>query len=181
MKPIARAAIATAAALCATVLSFSWSEQGRVSLSVEKAQARVGRPLTPGSVAGVARRQNRRAAWGYGGYGYGLAGAAAVGTAAAVASSPYYRPGYYSGGPYYGPGSYAGGPYYHPGVWGARAAYTAPAASTEAPAWNLMTSYHEGGPWYGFSGWDDYKARNGIVCTPGTLVKGADGVHYPCQ
>jgi hypothetical protein len=58
------------------------------------------------SVAGVARRNNRRAAYGYAA-GVGLAGAAAVGAAA------YYRgSGYYSGGPYYqGTGYYAGGPY----------------------------------------------------------------------
>ena len=39
---------------------------------VSQAQARVGRPLTPASVAGVNRRQNRRAY---------VAGAAAVGAA----------------------------------------------------------------------------------------------------
>jgi hypothetical protein len=80
--------IATSTLLCTVLLSFGWSEQGGVSLSVESAQARVGRPLTPVSVAGVARRHDRRAAYGYG-YGAGVAGAAAVGTAAAVASSPY--------------------------------------------------------------------------------------------
>src|SRR6266436_8338021 len=100
-------AIATSAFACATLLSFSWSEQRGVSLSVESAQARVGRPLTPVSVAGVARRQNRRAV-----YGAGLAGAAVVGTAAAVAAAPYYGgAGYYSGGPYYQGGGYARGPY----------------------------------------------------------------------
>jgi hypothetical protein len=40
-------AIATSAFACATLLSFSWSEQRGVSLSVESAQARIGRPLTP--------------------------------------------------------------------------------------------------------------------------------------
>src|SRR6516225_45140 len=58
-------AIATSAFACATLLSFNWSEQRGVSLSVESAQARVGHPLTPVSVAGVARRQNRRAAYRY--------------------------------------------------------------------------------------------------------------------
>lgn len=171
MKSFAKAAIASSAAVCAMLFSFSWSEQGGASLSVESAQARVGRPLTPMSGAGVARRQYRRAA-----YGYGLAGAAAVGTAAAVAGSPYYG--------YPGPGYYGGG-YYGPGAWGARAAYygPAPAASTAAapPPWSLTTAYYSGGPWYGYSGWDDYKTRNAIVCTPGTMIKGADGVQYPCQ
>jgi hypothetical protein len=70
----------------AGLFSFGWSEQSGVSLSVEKAEARIGRPLTPMSVAGVARRQNRRA-----GYGYGYGAAAAVGTAAAIgATAPYY-------------------------------------------------------------------------------------------
>ena len=69
---------------CAALLSFSWSEQRGVSLSVESAQARVGRPLTPVSVAGVARRQTRRAVYGAGVVG---AGAAAVGTAAAIGTA----------------------------------------------------------------------------------------------
>src|SRR6516162_681481 len=88
-------AIATSAFACATLLSFNWSEQRGVSLSIESAQARVGRPLTPVSVAGVARRQNRRAAYGYGGYGYGRYGygAAAVGTGAVAAG--YYGNRYY--------------------------------------------------------------------------------------
>lgn len=63
----------------ATLLSVGGSEQHGVSLSVESAQARVGRPLTPVSVAGVARRQNRRAAYGYG-YGYGAVAAATAPT-----------------------------------------------------------------------------------------------------
>jgi hypothetical protein len=45
---------------------------------VAQAQARVGRPGTPMSVAGVNRRQNRRAY-----YGTAAVGAAAVGAAAA--------------------------------------------------------------------------------------------------
>ena len=103
MKQVSRSAIAIAAFACSAILSFGWSEQGGISLSVESAQARVGRPLTPVSVAGVARRQTRRAM-----YGYGVAGAVAVGAAATVAAGSYYGgPGYYSGGP----GYYSGGPY----------------------------------------------------------------------
>ena len=46
-------AIATTTVTCATLLpSFGWSEQRGASLSIESAQARVGRPLTPVSVAG---------------------------------------------------------------------------------------------------------------------------------
>jgi hypothetical protein len=112
MKQVSKSAIAVAAFACSAIFSFGWSEHGGISLSVESAEARIGRPATPGSVAGVARRQTRR------GYGYGAAGAAAVGaavvgTAAAVAATNYYGgPGYYSGGPYYpGAGYGAGGPY----------------------------------------------------------------------
>src|SRR5215510_4028745 len=103
MKQTTKAVIATSAVACATLFSFSWSEQRGVSLSVEDAQARVGRPLTPVSVAGVARRQDRRAAYGYGA-GVGLAGAAAVG----AATSPWGWGGnrYYTGAGYYGGGPY---------------------------------------------------------------------------
>src|SRR5260370_42638822 len=109
-------AIAASTFACAALLSFGWSEQRGLSLSVETAEARVGRPSTPVSVAGVARRQNRRA-----GYGAGVvvgAGAAAVGTAAAVAAtSPNWG---WGGDPYRtGPGYYAGGPYYGGPVRGA--------------------------------------------------------------
>jgi hypothetical protein len=108
MKYVRKAALAASVVACAALFSFGWSEQGGISLSVESAQARVGRPLTPVSVAGVARRQTRRSV-----YGAGIAGAAAVGTAAAVAAAPYYGgAGYYSGGPYYhGAQYYARGPY----------------------------------------------------------------------
>jgi hypothetical protein len=118
-------AIGASTFACAALLSFGWSEQRGLSLSVEKAEARVGRPLTPVSVAGVARRQNRRAAYGAGVVG---AGAAAVGTAAAIgtagaiaATSPNWG---WGGNPYQtGTGYYAGGPYYGGSVRGAGAAY----------------------------------------------------------
>jgi len=106
-------AIATSAFSCATLLSFGWSEQSGVSLSVESAQARIGRPWTPLSVAGVARRHYRRAAY----------GAAVVG--AGLATGAYYG-GYPSG--YYGAyGGYPSGYYgayggYPSGYYGAYAA-----------------------------------------------------------
>src|SRR4029450_3315664 len=34
-----------------------------------------------------------------------------------------------------------------------------------------VTAYYAGGPWYGYSGWDDYAARNSIKCKPGGTVK----------
>src|SRR5246127_5331132 len=108
MKQIVLKTLAvTSTFACATLLSFSWSGQDGVSLSVESAQARVGRPLTPVSVAGVARRQNRRAAYRYD--AAGIAGpmavdyagiAAAAGTAAAVGATT--SPGWgWGGNPYY--------------------------------------------------------------------------------
>ena len=63
-----------------------------------------------------------------------------------------------------------------------------------------MRAYYAGGPWCGvdtgvfgpaggvwggnyscYSGWADYVARNGIVCDPGTVIKGGDGILYMCQ
>jgi hypothetical protein len=168
---LTKIAIAASTFACTALLSFGWSEQRGVSLLVESAQARVGRPLTPVSVAGVARRHARRGVYGAGVVG---AGAAAVGTAAAVAgSSPYYT----------GTGYYGGGPYYGGAVGGARAAYYggAPASTSDGQPWHAVRAYYTGGPWYGYSGWDDYAARNGIVCTPGSLVKAANGAMHLCQ
>jgi hypothetical protein len=48
---------------CAMVASIQWDASG-VTLSVDSAQARVGRPLTPVSAAGVARRTTRRHVYG---------------------------------------------------------------------------------------------------------------------
>ena len=77
-------------ALAATVgfgflfLSDDVSLKHGVSFS-SHAEARIGRPLTPMSYAGVARRTTRRAV--YRGAAVGVAAGAAVGAAA------YYRPG----------------------------------------------------------------------------------------
>ena len=155
MKKVRKAAIAVSAFACAAIFSFDWSKQDGILMSVESAQARVGRPLTPVSVAGVARRQTRRAV-----YGAGIAGAAVVGTAAAVAAAPYYGgTGYNTGSRYYGgAGYYAGGPNYQ------------------------GNRYNTGGPYaaYGYPA-QDYATRNGFVCQPGTLVRLDDGRQYPCQ
>jgi len=62
--------IAAAALFAAMPLSLHFTK-ATPSLAIDQAQARVGRPLTPMSVAGVNRRVNRRAYY----------GAAAVGTA----------------------------------------------------------------------------------------------------
>ncbi len=74
MKKISvkQALLATATLAFGALASISWSSGEGPSVGVESAQARVGRPLTPVSVAGVARRQTRRA----------VVGGAAVGAAA---------------------------------------------------------------------------------------------------
>lgn len=102
-------------------VSLQFSQDG-VSVSLDKANAVIGRPLTPGSVAGVNRRVHRRAArrayhydaaagtatpyenqnwgnWNGAGPGYGVA------RAAVAASTPYNNGnwGYWNGaGPAYG-------------------------------------------------------------------------------
>ena len=67
-------------------------------------------------------------------------------------------------------------------------------------SWYAVRAYYTGGPWCGvgggygygtaggwggswtcYSGWDDYKGRNGIGCDPGTVFKGGDGIMYVCQ
>ena len=61
-----RTVIATSAAACVALLSFSWSEHRGVSLGVESAEARVDRPSSPAKGARVAHRQSRRSVSGNG-------------------------------------------------------------------------------------------------------------------
>ena len=62
MKRLTVACTALAACmLCATPVSLHWSPTTALSLTVDSADARIGRPLTPMSVAGVNRRVLRRA------------------------------------------------------------------------------------------------------------------------
>src|SRR5215472_8983246 len=93
MKRLSALGIIVAATLCcAAPLSLHWSPAKSPSLSVDTADARVGRPLTPISVAGVNRRAHRRAYYG------AAAGAAAVGAVAAGAASAHgYGYGYDNG------------------------------------------------------------------------------------
>ena len=129
---LGKAALAVSVFTCATMLSFDWSEQKGVSLSIERAQAQMDDPYTPG----VARRQARRAA----------AGVAAVGAGAVAAGAT---------AAYYGSG---GGPYAYYGDGGSAAYYGGP------------------GVWS-----QDYAARNGIICQPGTMVRLDDGLMHRCQ
>ena len=61
MKKLSMLGIVVGAALLtATPFSLQWSQKN-VALSLYSADARVGQPLTAGSVAGVHRRAARRA------------------------------------------------------------------------------------------------------------------------
>jgi hypothetical protein len=120
-------AIATSTFACAALLSFGWSPQGGVSLSVDKAQAYtrvVVRPYLHGPYSVL----NGGLPW-------------------------YAVTAYYAGGPWCG---------VRAGVFG-----------TAGGVW--------GGNWTCYSGWADYQQRNAIVCEPGTVIKGGDGILYMCQ
>src|SRR5262245_18525086 len=112
--------IVGAALLSAAPFSLQWSQKN-VALSLDSADARVGRPLTATSVAGVNRRAHRRAyrravyagavAAGVGAYGYGsyygysspaYSGYAPYGSYSSSYAAPY---GYSYARPY---GSYGG-------------------------------------------------------------------------
>jgi hypothetical protein len=116
MKKLSLFAISVSGALvCAAVpASFNWSP---TTFSLDTAEARVGRPLTATSVAGVSRRVHRRE------YRRAAAGAAVggavVGGAAAGAyvgaPAPAYRPGPAPApgpGPAVAVGGFYGGPGY---------------------------------------------------------------------
>ena len=101
-----------AALLTAAPFSLQWSQK-TVALSLDSADARIGRPLTPLSVAGVHRRAYRRAV-------YGTAAAYGVGSYYGASGYGYPAYGYGSYGyPAYGYGSYASG---YPG-YGYRSLY----------------------------------------------------------
>lgn len=60
LKP--RKYLSAAAVVAAVIATEGWlaGQSGQASFIIAEAEARVGRPLTPGSVAGVARRTTRR-------------------------------------------------------------------------------------------------------------------------
>ena len=91
-----------AALVCAAVpASLNWSQANVALLSLDRAEARIGRPLTPVSVAGINRRVHRRD------YRRAVATGAAVGIAAGAAAGAYV------GGP---PVAYEPGPPVEPGL-----------------------------------------------------------------
>jgi hypothetical protein len=63
-----------------------------------------------------------------------------------------------------------------------------PYYTTTGLSWYAVRAYYFGGPWsgvaaapYSWAGWAAYAAGNGIGCTPGTPIKGGDGIMYMCQ
>ena len=96
---VTRFALAAGALMACLFIGDNLSSIRQSSL-ITQADARVGNPLTPRSVAGVARRQTRRAVR-----------PGAIVTGAAVGTGAYYR-GYYGTSPYYGTGYYGGTDYY---------------------------------------------------------------------
>jgi hypothetical protein len=110
--------ISGAALLTAVPFSLQWS-QNNVTLSLDSAEARIGRPLTATSIAGVGRRVHRRAYRraavyaGAAGLGYGLY--SGYGYPASSYSYSYPAYGYGYGYPAYG---YGYGGVYRPALYG---------------------------------------------------------------
>lgn len=84
MFSVVGATLVVGAMLSAAPLSLHWSPAKTLSVSFDRADARVGRPLTPVSVAGVHRRAHRRA------YHGAAAGAAAAGAYYGHPACGYY-------------------------------------------------------------------------------------------
>ena len=117
MKKLSMLGIIGGAALLAAVpFSLQWSQKN-VALSLDSAEARIGRPLTATSVAGVNRRVHRRAyrravygtaVAGLGGYGYYRYSSPAYSSYYAPYSYSYAAPYSYSYAPPYSYGYAAG-------------------------------------------------------------------------
>ena len=161
---LGKAALAVSVLACASMLSFDWSEQKGVSLSIERAQAQMDDAASPAiTTRRSARRAGRATAMG------ASAAAVGAGAVAAGATAAYYAgggPTYGTAGPYYtGTGPYA--------YYGGNGPYAGSGPSYTGGAY----AYYGGpGVWS-----QDYAARNGIVCQPGTLVRLEDGLMHRCQ
>jgi hypothetical protein len=123
--------IVGAALLTVAPLSLQWSQK-TVMLSLDRADARIGRPLTPLSVAGVHRRAYRRAA-------YGTAAAYGVGSYYGVSDHSGYSDGSY-GYPASGYGSfYASAGYSGHSNYGYPASGYEPYASAGYPGYSYAS------------------------------------------
>jgi hypothetical protein len=82
MKKLSLLSSISVALVCAAApASFNWSSANVTPISVDRAEARIGRPLTPMSVAGVSRRVHRRE------YRRAVVAGAAIGTAAVAGAA----------------------------------------------------------------------------------------------
>jgi hypothetical protein len=151
--------IVGAALLTAAPFSLQWSQKA-VTLSLDSADARLGRPLTPMSVAGVHRRAYRRAVYGAAAYGvgsyYGASGYGSYGYPAYGYGS--YASGYGSYGyPAYGYGSYASGyGYGHRSLYATAAGYPgygSYASGYSGYGYRSLYATAAGYPGYGYGGW----------------------------
>ena len=122
--------VAAALACAAAPVSIRWSPTGAGVLSLDRAEARIGRPLTPEALPGLIgefeRRTYRRAAY-------------RVGTGAAITGAAVAGAAYTTGAPYnygsnfgYGSGDYGGYGTEYPGASGS-ASYGAYGAAMSAP------------------------------------------------
>ena len=136
--------IAGAALLTAAPLSLQWSQQ-KVALALDSADARIGRPLTATSIAGVNRRANRRA---YRRAVYAGVGGAAVG----YGLGSYY--GGYSSAPSWGTGY---GSYYGDTGYSGYSGYSSYAPTS--PNWGTGYSYgsYYGDSYPGYAGYRVYR------------------------
>jgi len=103
---------------------------------------------------------------------------------AAVARGGVHHGGVARAGVYRGVG-YRGAPVARAAAWGVGAA----AVGAAATGYGLYGPYGYGqfsgarANYFGapYSGWSDYASRNGLVCQPGTLWTGPDGLPHMCQ
>lgn len=129
--------ILCSAVLGSAPLSLRWQSTALPSVRVDTAEARIGRPLTPLSFAGVNRRVHRRAFYRAAGYGYGGYGYRGYGYGAGYGYGGYagYGAASYPG---YGYGAAPGYGYASPPSYGYGGGYSAYAASAP-PAYSVPT------------------------------------------
>ena len=144
MKNLSLCASIGAALVCAAVpASLNWSQANVALLSLDRAEARIGRPLTPVSVAGVSRRVHRRD------YRRAVAAGAAVGIAAGAyvgGPPPAYKP-----GPPVEPGPPVAGPPVQPVAGPPGAAVVGPpGVPVVGPPAVVVAAAPYGGPGYGY-------------------------------
>ena len=140
--------IAAAAFFCAAPLSLQWSPAKSPSLALDTANARIGHPFTPMSVAGVHRRAMRRT---YGvGANLGYHPVARAALYGAAAGAGYYGAGY---------GGWGGGW----GGWGSNRPLYASAALGMGGYGYGMTGAAFCYPTFDSSGWNQFCPGSGYV------------------